>query len=51
MIFLSFPSQEVIGVGDIFRRFYSDDDNINKAESFFERTVGDKVIMESTRKK
>jgi len=52
MIFPPFPSQEVIGVGDIyiFRRFYSDDDSINKAKSFFRRTVGDKVIMKSTRK-
>jgi len=50
MIFPPFPFQEVIVVGDIFRRFYSDDDSINKAESFFERTVGDKIIMESTKK-
>lgn len=50
MILPLFPSREVIEVGDIFRRSYSDDDSINKAESFFERTVGDRVITESTRK-
>lgn len=38
-----------IEVGGIFRRSYSDDDNINKAESFSERTVGDREYTENIR--
>lgn len=34
MIFPPFPLQEIIEIDDHFRRFYSDDDNLNKAVSF-----------------
>lgn len=36
----------MIEVDDHFRRSYSDDDNLNKASSFFsERTVGGRIIV------
>lgn len=51
MIFPPFPLQEIIEIDDHFRRFYSDDDNLNKAVSFSEGTVGDMIILVKSIKK
>lgn len=42
----------MIEVDDHFRRSYSDDDNLNKAASFFSvRTVGGRIIIVRNTKK